>query len=564
MDLLRSSAFLITTSIFVVGIVFCMILVKKRNTKDHAEEMSQAHTLTELQKKAFGKYFVDRDETTISSLGNSYIERFIADGTLQNGFSVISDKRVYFRGSCFTGSGKNLIKSDEERVVDLKDVTGSGFLYRRYVGRLLGIAAGMLAAVALCIALFIAGPDRSETHSYREMLQTAQTELKEAQQMVVELEKDPQLIAKLQDELAQLQDQSRMFLEYQQGTSGASLLSNYIDFQRITMDPYTLLSALLYADDASVVNEDTVKRFDDLIAAVKTLEQELPAFAQDSGIDLMSTDVYLLSYLLLGYGAASDELLASLYSMETLFFPFYGYTEQDYTDYVYSGFQNSFELMDSGFLREFLLAIQSDPECTPQRFFAEVVSELEDAKLQVQLLSDYIRTGASPLSQGDLDRIEELERQVERYQGDPKAVVESMETEVASIKSALNKDNGRSMMLTLARSAAASISIGLLLLFADYLRRRKTYFEINYAGGKIAFDVSLYPKAEIEDFQKQLRRAKDFVSAAAVQAPVVVPEPPAAATGSKADELEKYVKLLEKGVIDQEEFAILKRRVLEE
>ncbi|MCI8530103.1 MAG: SHOCT domain-containing protein [Lachnospiraceae bacterium] len=60
-------------------------------------------------------------------------------------FAVISNKRVYFRGSCFSGQGKSLVKTDEEQTVDIKDVTGSGFIYRRYLGILLGLLTALAA-----------------------------------------------------------------------------------------------------------------------------------------------------------------------------------------------------------------------------------------------------------------------------------------------------------------------------------------------------------------------------------------------------------------------------------
>ena len=42
----------------------------------------------------------NRNEKIISVLGNNAIQKFLSTGTLGNGFAVLSDKRLYFRGKC--------------------------------------------------------------------------------------------------------------------------------------------------------------------------------------------------------------------------------------------------------------------------------------------------------------------------------------------------------------------------------------------------------------------------------------------------------------------------------
>ena len=124
--------------VVVVAIAVNRSILKKRKGRN-SEEVTQCD-LTDSDRKKFAGYFVSQDEQYISSLGNGYIMNFLAGGTLKRGFAVISNKRVYFRGSCYSGQGKSLVKTDEERTVDIKDVTGSGFIYRRYLGVLLGLA----------------------------------------------------------------------------------------------------------------------------------------------------------------------------------------------------------------------------------------------------------------------------------------------------------------------------------------------------------------------------------------------------------------------------------------
>ncbi len=50
-----------------------------------------------------------------------------------------------------------------------------------------------------------------------------------------------------------------------------------------------------------------------------------------------------------------------------------------------------------------------------------------------------------------------------------------------------------------------------ILFFMAYFKGRKTYFVIEYAGGCIKFEASIYGLAESQDFEKQIRRAKNKV-----------------------------------------------------
>ena len=93
-------------------------------------------------------------------------------------------------------------------------------------------------------------------------------------------------------------------------------------------------------------------------------------------------------------------------------------------------------------------------------------------------------------------------------------------------------------------------------------------FQIQYAGGFIAFDVSYYAKAEIGDFQKQLRRTKDYVeevkttvNVAPAPAPVQT-ETPQTTQSSTPDELRKYADLLKEGLISQEDYDAMKKKLL--
>ncbi len=100
-----------------------------------------------------------------------------------------------------------------------------------------------------------------------------------------------------------------------------------------------------------------------------------------------------------------------------------------------------------------------------------------------------------------------------------------------------------------------------------YILNRQNVFEISLAGGCIAVGINLYNKSEIDEFQKQLRRAKDAVGPAnipASQSPEVR-QPRSSGNDQRfgaADELKKYAELLHQKLITQEEYETAKRKIL--
>lgn len=102
-----------------------------------------------------------------------------------------------------------------------------------------------------------------------------------------------------------------------------------------------------------------------------------------------------------------------------------------------------------------------------------------------------------------------------------------------------------------------------LLVFLYFILKIKV-FEIAYAGGKIAFKAADYSVEEIQEFQKVLRIAKDqYINEHnRVSVNIQNENSYSKVTGSLADELTKYKKLLEDGVITQEEFSQIKQQLL--
>ena len=114
--------------------------------------------------------FVDANEKEISTLGSNYLRNFLSTGSLENGFCTVTGKRVYFRGKCYTKSGNNYKSTKEEKTVDLKDVTGTGFTFiKRFWLMILAILC-TIWAVVLTFSLVASLPELNESEGWSSIL----------------------------------------------------------------------------------------------------------------------------------------------------------------------------------------------------------------------------------------------------------------------------------------------------------------------------------------------------------------------------------------------------------
>ena len=142
--------------------------------KEQKKEISEVeeYKLKDEEIRRLSRTFVSNDEKYIASLGNGYIMSYLAKGSMRKGFAYISDKRVYFKGSCLSGNGKNLTKTDEERTVDIKSVTGSGFIYQRDLGKIISFILMMAALIGIFILVcHLSGYNHVAPYEMGELLQ---------------------------------------------------------------------------------------------------------------------------------------------------------------------------------------------------------------------------------------------------------------------------------------------------------------------------------------------------------------------------------------------------------
>lgn len=383
----------------------------------------EEYKLKDREMEKLSESFVSRDEKYIASLGNGYIMNYLANKSAKKGFAFITDKRVYFKGSCLSGTGKKLVKTNEERTVDVKNITGSGFTYHRYWG--------ILVALFISVITALVGAVGTVWLSYEELWPDMWT------------------IREIRD---------------------------YEEVKKIwgvVLDKLDEIESSSYEDEIEGVLQYKNKNY----------EIEIRDFKQ----------VYLTD----DGGADID------------------YFRIDGSDWKYLWNEN----------------IVKD-------FFDETGYEIIDAE-------GYLRYCLNIAIEC---RLYGIDYEIECLKASSHSIIE------------IN-------LLTL----LSLVSIGLFLSLTviccigikNYLFKRKTLFRIEYAGGCIAFNVSFYAKAEIDDFQKQLRRAKDMAEEnASVKAITVETSGESLTQNNAADDLRKYAELVKDGLITQDEYDAMKKKIL--
>ena len=102
------------------------------------------------QQQDFSSILLSPDEVMLCALGSSFAQSFFATGRINKGFAILSNKRVYFKGKAFIKKNNRYQIQKEERTVDIKDITGTGFVYDKYLF-LIGLALVCFSAALLQI-----------------------------------------------------------------------------------------------------------------------------------------------------------------------------------------------------------------------------------------------------------------------------------------------------------------------------------------------------------------------------------------------------------------------------
>lgn len=636
--------------IFLV-IIFLLIFVNRKILqlrKGKNKNAAPAEVLDDSTKSKFNSIFVNASEEYISSLGNGYILNFLANRSVKRGFAIISDKRVYFRGSCFTGTGSHLVKSDEQRTLDIKDITGSGFIYKRYLGTLLALVTAFVTLLG-----GVAGSGYGIIETVSELLH-ANNNKHYAQEQLKDYESFDETNAKTElenlkveiEQLKKIQETTNnyTFEESSEKLTGApeeiikaiarqaydafcedmgyNLFRNafyarsYLNSKGVYVEDYPSIRAL--SNDSEM--EKIVESYDEYLwvdYTVNEINTLRDTYTEDSiymSWLLNNAYVYVMGASPNWFDELEKAMICEHVENNLQDYPYiddynyyYNYGKP-LTSFLYLGIEDAW-LQDSsampyefagdymmaiGWFWEWLLADNSQAlstikSSTAEKYTQELLDTLHisysgnliDLKYH-ELLELYSTTREAATKEAkkalaalnvdieDIpDEIEKREKRIEEIEGTIERLgkydIESLKKAISNGQSKVNRNFVYTAGLGGTAALLLTFAISVMRVFFDYLKKRKTFFEIQYAGGRIAFNVSYYAIAEIEDFQKMLRRAKDLVESAVTEPARSLVQPlneQNNQTVDKADELRKYVKLLEDGLISQEEYDAMKKKVL--
>ncbi len=101
-----------------------------------------------------GSVLVDQSEQIVATIGSNYLQNFLSGGSVDKGIGILTQKRFYFKGKSFTGSGKDMKSSTQEGVVAVDDISFTNFIYTRPTGLLIAAIIFTIGIVTIPIALF--------------------------------------------------------------------------------------------------------------------------------------------------------------------------------------------------------------------------------------------------------------------------------------------------------------------------------------------------------------------------------------------------------------------------
>lgn len=90
--------------------------------------------------------FVDQSENAAATIGSNYLQNFLINGKVEKGVGILTQKRFYYKGKNYSGSGKAVKSASQEGIVSLDDITYTEFTYIR--------STGMLIAAVICTIIF--------------------------------------------------------------------------------------------------------------------------------------------------------------------------------------------------------------------------------------------------------------------------------------------------------------------------------------------------------------------------------------------------------------------------
>lgn len=110
-------------------------------------QQAQKEDVESRKIKDVQELFVNETEQQKAVIGGGYLSNMLSSGILGKGFGVLTDHRLYYRGKCFYKVGGHYMKTDEDCIIDLKDISSTGFTYTR---RLWLLILAIISFVVFC------------------------------------------------------------------------------------------------------------------------------------------------------------------------------------------------------------------------------------------------------------------------------------------------------------------------------------------------------------------------------------------------------------------------------
>ena len=143
--------------LFVSVFAFLIYLMIKRNAENKREMIRNDSTyssMTDLEKEEFQKYCINPNEKPLAVIGNRGLKQYLVKDDEVEGFSVITNKRVYFKGAyLIRGENRKLITSNEDCTVDNYEIKKVEVITERPIWPL--IVAGGAAIMEIAGIAFI-------------------------------------------------------------------------------------------------------------------------------------------------------------------------------------------------------------------------------------------------------------------------------------------------------------------------------------------------------------------------------------------------------------------------
>lgn len=93
------------------------------------------------------QFFIDENETMQIVLGKDAYDNYCRTGIIGNGFCVVSDKRLYFKGNCYYSCSGRFKKTIANRIADLYSFNYSGYVTQRVVPPIISIIILIFAII---------------------------------------------------------------------------------------------------------------------------------------------------------------------------------------------------------------------------------------------------------------------------------------------------------------------------------------------------------------------------------------------------------------------------------